>query len=580
VLYLVRLDRNGWGNAFYAAAAQSGSRSWTAFFFGSSDLGNAITVDKPPASIWVMDLSVRLFGLSSWSLLVPQALMGVAAVALLAATVRRAVGPWPGLLAGLLLAVTPVVTLMFRFDNPDALLTLLVVAAAYTTTRALDDGRLRWIIATGALLGLAFLAKSMQAFLVLPALAVVLLVAGRGDLRRRLLQLAAGGAALAVSAGWWLVAVALVPAAHRPWVGGSTDDSPLGLALGYNGLGRLLGQRSPGGHALRSTNSVLRLFGSAGDQVGWLLPAAVIALIAGLVLVRGAPRDDRARAALLLWGGWAVVTAVVLSTMQGISHSYYTVELAPAVAALVAVGGTLLWRRGTVRGLLVLTATTALTTAWSTSLVDRRLSGGSLLPVAVAATGVVATVALLAGALARRPDGDAHHDALRRTAAAVTVLAAVIGPFGWSLATVARGHHGSSVIAGPLPSTSPSIADPSLPVSPAAFRLLRDDTDDWTWTAAVIGPRAYALQLDTGDAVLPVGGFGGGDPAPTLAAFRADVARHRVHWFVPGRTGTGASRQIDRWVRSHARAVRCGRTTLYDLGALSRLHPVDDDDLT
>src|SRR3954447_21015245 len=171
-LYLFGLDRNGWGNSFYAAAAQAGSQSWTAMFFGSSDAANSITVDKPPAALWVMGLSVRMFGLSSWSVLVPQALMGVAAVALLAATVRRVLGPWAGLLAGLLLAVTPVATLMFRYDNPDALMTLLVVAAGWTTVRAVEDGRLLWAVATGGLLGTAFLAKSLQAFLVLPAMAV------------------------------------------------------------------------------------------------------------------------------------------------------------------------------------------------------------------------------------------------------------------------------------------------------------------------------------------------------------------------------------------------------------------------
>src|SRR3954464_15367524 len=219
LLYLVGLDRSGWGNTFYAGAAQAGAHSWTAWFFGSSDAGNTITVDKPPAALWVMGLSVRVFGLSSWSLLVPQALMGVAAVALLAATVRRVAGPWAGLLAGLLLAVTPVVTLMFRYDNPDALMTLLVVAAGWTTVRAVEDGRLLWAVATGGLLGTAFLAKSLQAFLVLPAMAVVILVCAPGPVRRRLGQLAAGGAALAVSAGWWLVAVAAIPPSARPWVG-------------------------------------------------------------------------------------------------------------------------------------------------------------------------------------------------------------------------------------------------------------------------------------------------------------------------------------------------------------------------
>src|SRR4051794_16244964 len=324
-LYLLGLNRNGWGNSFYAAAAQAGSQSWTAMFFGSSDAANSITVDKPPAALWVMGLSVRLFGLSSWSVLVPQALMGVAAVALLAITVRRVLGPWAGLLAGLLLAVTPVATLMFRYDNPDALMTLLLVAAAWATTRAVEDGRTRWVVLTGVLVGLGFLTKSLQAFLVVPALAAVILRASPGSLSRRMGQLAAGGGALIAAAGWWFVAVTLVPAGDRPWVGGSTTDSPLDLALGYNGLGRLAGEHSPSGRVTVNGGSVWRLFGSAGDQIGWLLPAAAIGLVVGWLAVRGRPRTDPLAAAVLLWGGWAMVTAVVLSLMRGISHPYYSV---------------------------------------------------------------------------------------------------------------------------------------------------------------------------------------------------------------------------------------------------------------
>ena len=292
VMYLFDLSRNGWGNSFYAGAAQAGASSWSAMFFGSSDAANSITVDKPPASLWLISLSIRLFGLSSWSVLVPQALMGVAAVALLTLTVRRA-GPWAGLLAGLLFAVTPVATLLFRYDNPDALMTLLLVAAAYATTRAVEDGRIRWFVLTGALLGAAFLTKSLQAFLVLPGLALVLLVAAPGPLGRRVSRLLVGGVALLLSGGWWFVVVGLIPRGSRPWVGGSGTGNPLDLALGYNGLGRLVGQRSPSGRVLVKGGSPWRLLGSAGDQVSWLIPAALIALVVGVVLTRRAGRTDR-----------------------------------------------------------------------------------------------------------------------------------------------------------------------------------------------------------------------------------------------------------------------------------------------
>jgi len=569
LLYVVGLDRSGWGNSFYAAAAQAGSRSWTALFFGSSDAGNSITVDKPPASLWLMGLSVRVFGLSSWSLLVPEALIGVAAVALLAATVRRAAGPWPGLLAGLLLALTPVATLMFRYDNPDGLLTLLVVAAAWTTGRAVDDGRLRWTLATGALLGLAFLTKSLQAFLVVPALAAVLLLCGRGSLRRRFGHLAAGGAALVVTAGWWLGLVLLIPPSDRPWVGGSTDDSPLQLAFGYNGLGRLAGERGPSGHAVVYGGSAWRLVGSAGDQVGWLLPAAVLGLCVAPALVRGRSRTDPVRAAVLMCGGWAVVTAVVLSAMQGIWHPYYTVELAPALAAVVALSATLLWRRGTMAARMLLAGGSAVTTVWSVSLVERRLPAGSAVEWAVAAVGTVAVVGLLV--LAASDSGLTVRTGSRVVAGAV-VAAAVAGPFAWSLATAELPHRGAAVTAGPVVgSVSPQGRASVRPTAAtrAAVSLIRQDPDDWTWAAATIGHRAADLQLASGAPVMPVGGFAGADPAPTLPRFEADVSAHRVHWYVPSAGGTGAARDIDAWARAHGRPVVVGRTTLYDLSGLA-----------
>jgi 4-amino-4-deoxy-L-arabinose transferase-like glycosyltransferase len=568
-LYVVGLDRNGWGNSFYAAAVQAGSRSWTAMFFGSSDAANSITVDKPPASLWVMEVSARLFGFSSWSVLVPQALMGVAAVALLAATVRRVLGPWAGLLAGLLLALTPVATLMFRYDNPDALMTLLVVAAAYTTTRAVEDGRTRWAVLTGGLLGLAFLTKSLQAFLVLPGLAACVLVAGPGSLRRRLTQLVAAGAALAVAGGWWFLAVSLVPRTDRPWVGGTVSDSALELALGYNGLGRLVGEKSPSGRVTVSGGSIWRLFGSAGDQVGWLLPAAVLALAAAVLLVRHAGRTDPIRAAVVMWGGWAAVTALVLSVMQGIWHAYYTVELAPALAALVAIGATLLWRRDTRRARAVLAAGSLVTTVWAVALAARRLGPVNGVSVAVAVVGVAAVAAVVTLAV-RGPQ--------RRLVAGLLVATAVLGPATWSWATVVRPHTGSSVAAGPIGgSLVPLAASHRRPALPrAGLVLLRDDADDWTWTAAVVGRRADDLQLAAGAPVMPVGGFAGIDPSPTLAQFRSDVAAHRVHWFVAGPTSrSGPAAAITAWVRTHGRVVHVGTTTLYDLSRLSSVRVED-----
>ncbi len=247
VAYLWNLTASGDANSFYAAAVEAGTKSWKAFFFGSLDSSNFITVDKPPASLWVMALSGRIFGFSSFSMLAPQVLEGVAAVGLLYAGVKRWFGPGAGLLAGALLACTPVAALMFRFNNPDALLVCLLVAAAYCLVRALERASTRWMVAVGALIGFAFLAKMLQAFLVLPGFALVYVVAAPTGLRRRIGQLLAGGLAIVVSAGWWVAAVALWPVGSRPMIDGSPDNNIFNLILGYNGLGRIFGASGPGG---------------------------------------------------------------------------------------------------------------------------------------------------------------------------------------------------------------------------------------------------------------------------------------------------------------------------------------------
>ncbi len=405
VLYLWNLSASGWANSFYAAAVQAGTQSWTAFFFGSLDAGNAITVDKPPAALWVMESSARIFGFSSWSILVPQALMGVAAVAVLYATVRRVAGPPAALVAGAAFALTPVAALMFRFDNPDALLTLLLVAAAYATTRAWETASTRagtrWLVLAGVVIGFAFLTKMMQAFLILPALAAAYGVTARTGLWRRVRQIALAGAGVVVGAGWWLVAVSLWPEAARPYIGGSTNNSAWELALGYNGLGRILGNTGGGGGgaSFGGTAGLLRLFNSEfGTQVSWLLPAALLLGAAGAWFVRRttAPNARQLRGALVLWGGWTLVTGLTFSLMSGTIHPYYAVALAPGIAALVGIGGVLAWRaRDTWAGRATLALSSAGTAVWAFVMLGWSDSSLTVLRWPILVAGVLAGAVLL-----------------------------------------------------------------------------------------------------------------------------------------------------------------------------------------
>jgi 4-amino-4-deoxy-L-arabinose transferase-like glycosyltransferase len=375
LLYLWDLGASGDANSFYAAAVEAGTKSWKAMFFGSFDSSNFITVDKPPAALWVMDISGRIFGFNAWSMLVPQALEGVAAVGILYTTVKRWFGAPAGLLAGAVLACTPVAVLMFKFNNPDALLVLLLVMSVYATQRAVEKGQTKWLVLAGTLIGFGFLTKMLQALLVVPALALVYLIAAPTPLRRRILQLLAGGLAMAVAAGWWVAAVQLTPAADRPYVGGSQDNSILNLIFGYNGFGRLTGNEAGSvggggggtGSGLWGPTGITRLFNSDfGSQVSWLIPAALVLGAAGLWLTRRAPRTDPKRAAFVVWGGWLVVTGLVLSFSKGIIHPYYTVALAPAIGALVGMGAVEVWaNRGHRFTSWWLSAAVALSAVWA-----------------------------------------------------------------------------------------------------------------------------------------------------------------------------------------------------------------------
>jgi 4-amino-4-deoxy-L-arabinose transferase-like glycosyltransferase len=624
VLYLWDLAASGWANAFYTAAVQAGSQSWEAFFYGSSDAANSITVDKPPASLWVMEISVRLFGLNSWALLVPQALMGVATVGVVYLAVRRVVGPGAGLLAGAVMALTPVAVLMFRFDNPDALLVLLMAIAAYATTRAVEKAGLRWLVAVGVLIGVAFLTKTLQAMLVVPGFALVYLMAAPTTLRTRFLHLLGAGAAMVVAGGWWVAVVELVPASWRPYIGGSQTNSVWELIWGYNGLGRLTGDEtgSVGGGGNWGATGLGRLFNAEnGGQIAWLLPAALVLLLAGLVAVGQAPRTDVRRAALVTWGTWLVVTGLTFSLMAGIFHAYYTVALAPAVAALVGIGGGLLWqRRAAARARIVLAATMAGTAVWAFVLLTRSVDFLPWLRWIVLVAGGLAALGLLV-----------THRTGRAVAAAVLalgVLAGVGGPAAYAVQTVGTAHTGSIVTAGPtvngpgggfgggpgggmrqrpgafgggrppaggVPGGTTAqgpgagtttggmgrvmgggmggllgAAEPSA----AVVAALSGNASSYTWVAASVGANnAAGYQLATGDPVMAIGGFNGSDPSPTLAQFQAHVAAGEIHWFIGGGTGmasdggSNASAQIAAWVASTFTAQTIGGVTMYDLTA-------------
>ena len=625
--YCWGLQQNGWANSFYAAAAQAGSENWTAFLFGSLDPSNAITVDKPPASLWVMALSIRLFGLNTWALLLPEVLMGVASVALVYATVRRHFGALAGLIAGLALATTPVAVLMFRFDNPDALLVLLMTAATWATLRAIDQGRYRWFVFAGAMLGFGFLTKTLQVGLVIPFLGVAWLVCARTSLPRRIRGALAGVLAFVVSAGWWVAIVELVPESWRPYVGGSEHNSFLELTFGYNGIARLTGNGNGGGPggggSMWGSTGITRLFSTdVGGQISWLIPAALLLLVAGLWFRGRAPRTDAHRAAYLAWGGWLVVTGLTFSFMEGTFHQYYTVALAPAVAALVGMGAAEAWeRRSSWLGRGILAATVAATAGWSWVLLSRTTEYGPLRWIVLAA-GLIVAAGLLG--IHRLPA------MLVRAIVVGAVLVGLAGPTAYSITTVTTPHTGSIVLAGPSTGNGMGGGGGQMPggrfggqstqngqppqgnppsfggqttqdgtatqdgqnnqsgrqftgrgmgggmgdaasTSTDVIAALQANASSYRWVVATIGSQSAAsLQLAANEPVMAIGGFTGSDPSPTLAQFKAYVAAGEIHYFAAGgggggRGGSGSSSEITSWVEANFTKVTIGGSTFYDL---------------
>jgi 4-amino-4-deoxy-L-arabinose transferase-like glycosyltransferase len=589
LLYLWGLGSSGWANDYYAAAAQAGTQDWKAWLFGSLDAGNAITVDKPPASLWLMALSGRILGFSAFSMLLPQALMGVGAVGVLYATVRRSSGPAAGLIAGAALALTPVAALMFRFNNPDALLVLLLVVAAYCMVRAIETASTRWMVLTGCVIGFAFLTKLLQAFLVVPGLALAFLVAAPVGIWKRIGKLAIGGLAMVVSAGWYLVLVDLWPADSRPYIGGSSDNSLLQLTLGYNGIDRVLGSGGedgrpggpppgggpggPGGahHFFGGDPGISRLFGeSMGAQASWLLPAALIGLLAGLWFTRRTVRTAGLRASLLMWGGWLVVSGVVFSFMDGIIHPYYTVALAPAIAALVGISVRELWRgREFLVSRVLLATMSAGSGVWAFILLDRTPDWWPALRWVALIGSIVVAAILAVGA----------HRVGRYTPGliAAAMLFGLLGPTGYSIATVASSHS-----AGPMAVAGPSRVAQMVPprgdgpgglADNATLQHLVEAADN-RWAAATIGSMgASSLELKTGASIMAIGGFTGADNSPTLEQFQSYVADHEVRYFISGGHGgpawreSGAANDIATWVKENFRPIDVAGTTVYDLDA-------------
>jgi 4-amino-4-deoxy-L-arabinose transferase-like glycosyltransferase len=543
-LMLIEVTRSGYSNGYYAVGALAASRSWGAMFHNVADLGGFTSLDKGPLPDWLMGLSARLFGFGSFSVMIPDALYGIATVAVLHDTVRRALGYRIALLAALIMALTPVAVLVGRYNNPDALLLLLVVGAAWSLTLAVESGRLRELLLCAVLLGLAFNTKMLEAYLVLPALVLAYLVSGPRSIPRRLLALAFAAALMLLVSLLWFTAMMLVPASGRPYVGDTTKNSWFQLIVEGNGVQRVTG--SAGAFGRHAESNLLYLASShLAGQISWLIPLAALGLLIGLLSSWRSRHANLAFGAYLLWGTWAVVGCLVLSFSAGTRHAYYTSLLAPAVATLAAGALVMLWRaaRTSTRAAIALAIVLAGTASVSFLVLEDAPHFLPWLKWGVLVCGALAAAAILlphVDRTRRRP--------VRMTLAMGTAAVALLGgPAAYSLATVGRSHTGSDPIAGPAPNGGkprPAIASSSNPGGfVSASQLEKSLPLLITYLRAHRGPArflvaaTYAVVADpialaTRQPVITVGGFTGRDPSPTVAQIKRLIGSGQLRFIL------------------------------------------------
>jgi 4-amino-4-deoxy-L-arabinose transferase-like glycosyltransferase len=559
-----------WGMAgasvepFYGAAARSMSQNWHDFIFGAFDPAGTVTVDKLPGALWLQALSLRVFGFHIWALVLPQAVEGVLTILVLYRAVRRLAGPAAGLIAAAVLAVTPVTVLLSRGNVSDSLLILLLVLAADATSAALLTGSLRQLLLAGLWVGLAFQAKMIQAWLALPALAAAyLLAAPAAKLRTRCAHVALAGLVAAVVSLSWMTAVSLVPSHDRPYVDGSPDDSVYTQVFDYNGLGRLTGNwasiagpPSPLVVAAKKSGRLLTaetmgikpswhrlLAGPFAADSGWLLPAAVAGALGVLVSRRRQGRRDPLRAAVVLWGGWWVVLAVFFSVGTYL-NSYYAAALIPAVAALCGTGAAACGPRPwPARVRLIVAATVLGCVGYGAYLMSGTASG----PVELTLVALVVAVGA-AGQLLLRASGQAGHLTgvafagaavlLLPAAASVSCVVRGLGPFDTPFES-SKTVRNNQVLAAAAPTLTRAVRRLELQ-TPPADALFGTDTSG----------AAENYILYSGREVLPIGGFLGNVPAPTLATLQADIRRGYVRGFVLPVSPPGPDPRV-RWIESH-----------------------------
>lgn len=590
ILNFWNLGINGWANYFYSAAVQSGTQNLGSAFFGSSDWGNSITVDKPPLSLWVMEISTKMFGFTPIGILAPQAIMGVISTLLIYVIIRKNFSAIPALFAAAAFFTTPIVVLMSRYNNPDPLMLLLMLVSVHAVQHAIESNRLRYLILTGVAVGLAFMTKQLQGLLILPSVSAAYLFWGNAAWSTRLKNSAISGAVMVFTGGFWMTVVDLIPAEVRPYVGGSQSNSMLELTLAYNGLDRIVGtDANPVANLIpeqfRQVDSdagLTRLLNANyGQEIGWMLPAAIIGALLTVIGWKLLPRKGGARTLAFMAITWFLGTYLVVSFMGNQIHTYYTEALSAPLALTLGVASAIYVQHHQLFVVRVAAAAGILATAVCTWLILSSVVGWP----EWLGNGIMLLGALGAALSVVRPPARW----LEVGAASVAVAAMLAGPLLTSALNTALPQNGSNPVSGQLTKSPTSINrflddmkhgnpawayDVAFGQTPNTAILDRLTASSRTclWVAATSASQTAArLQLEVARPVMPLGGFAGSDPSPTLQAFKDKVAGGQICYFLPQdeflATQPKASTvaEISDWVKTHFQLEMVGGQGIYDL---------------
>jgi len=590
-----RLGQNGFGT-FYPAAVRSMMDNWHNFFFASYDPGGFVTIDKPPVGFWFEVLSAKIFGFNSVSILLPEALAGVLAVLLLYYLVRRHFGVVAGLLAALALALSPISIVTNRNDTIDSILALTILVGAWAVLRAAETGKLRWLLLSAAIVGIGFNIKMMEAYLVVPAYGLLYLLAAPISIWKRVGHLALAALLLLVVSFSRIVAVDLTPASQRPYVDSTQDNSELSLALGYNGIERLLSQfgrgfgggaRGAGGNTPANTSNSsgntngngtpftngnggstnaarngtsrqpggfggagglfatgnpgpLRLFTEPlGSQIVWLLPLAILGMIALAWQRRPRLQIDRQQQSLLFWGMWLLTMGIFFS-VAGFFHQYYMTEMAPAIAALFGIGLVVMWqdyRRPGWRGWLLPFAL-IVTAAEQIYILNSYPTWSQVLVPIIAVLCIIAAVMLIGARIAPRIKVKAPGTRFLVPALCAGILALLLAPTVWAAIPVTQGTQADLLLAGPTQTGDgggnfAGGRGGNTNTDTALIRYLEANQGTTKFLVAVPSSMtADSIILATNKPVMSLGGFSGSDPILTTSQLATLVKNGTVRFFL------------------------------------------------